>query len=202
VNRLAAVAVGLALIAAPARSQDAAQSTAGKSPNYYPLKEGSKWEYKLNVMGQTVAVAFQINKTEMIGDKKVAVIETVVNGNTAATEHIESNEKGIFRHKFNMLDVKPALPLLKYPVKKGDAWVSDVEMGGQKVKADTKVNLEEVTVPAGKYEAAAVSIETEVMGQKVTTTYWFAPNVGIVKQIFNLGGVQGTMELEKYTAGN
>jgi hypothetical protein len=38
------------------------------------------------------------------------------------------------------------------------------------------------------------------MGKEVDTTYWFAPNVGIVKQIAMIGELNLTMELEKFEA--
>jgi hypothetical protein len=70
-------------------------------------------------------------------------------------------------------------------------------MGQELTAAMKNEGEEEVTVAAGKYKAIAVSMEMEFMGQKITSTSWFAPNVGLVKQKFDLAGTEGTMELKE-----
>jgi hypothetical protein len=40
-------------------------------------------------------------------------------------------------------------------------------------------------------------MEMDIMGNTITAKSWFAPKVGIVKQTFNIAGMNGTSELEK-----
>jgi hypothetical protein len=97
--------------------------------------------------------------------------------------------------------------LIKYPIKPGDKWDGEHQMGPDKAKVVTKVgNSQQIQVPAGQYNAVPVTLTTSVKGQTIDTTYWFAPNVGIVRQTATIPGPAGpitiTTELEKYTPGN
>lgn len=71
----------------------------------------------------------------------------------------------------------------------------------------TAVGLETVTVPAGTFEAMRVesvgSITSETMGQSFTsdisTTYWFAEGVGMVRTASTTMDVGSIMELVRYS---
>jgi hypothetical protein len=140
---------------------------------------------------------------EKIDGKVLALMEGKLKGKLAATEHLSSTEQGIFRHRYNGAEVTPPVCLLRYPAKKGDSWEADAKIGDESVKMTCKVvdMAEEVTVPAGKYKAAHVDVEAETGGMKITTSYWFAPKVGMVKQTFGIAGKTIKMELEKYEEG-
>jgi hypothetical protein len=182
----------LALLAAPGFAP------AGEKPaDYLPLKKGNKWHFKMEVMGQKIDVVQEVSKIENVDGKPVAEVETQINGQKMATEQLSSTDKGVFRHSFNNERVSPPVHILKLPASKGDKWDSEFELMGQKIKAACALDFDEVTVPAGKYKATTVNVETEVQGVRIHTKYWFAPNVGIVKQTFDLNGVVGSMELEK-----
>lgn len=169
--------------------------------NYYPLKDGSAWRYKLSANGRVLEVTNRLAKIEDVGGEKLATIETIINDAVQATEQVSSTAKGVFRHNFSGMDVVPKLPLVRLPLKDGDAWETDITIGTEKAKIQCKLGKDKVTVPAGKYDAITVQVETEQGGQKVSSKYWFAPGVGPVKQTIKLGGIDAVMELEKYTDG-
>ena len=56
-------------------------------------------------------------------------------------------------------------------------------------------------MPAGTYQAVSVKLETTVKGNKVVTTYWFAPAVGIIKESMGIPGGAISMELVKFEEG-
>ena len=57
-------------------------------------------------------------------------------------------------------------------------------------------------IRAGKYQAVSVHSDDMKLGDKVVTlTQWFAPGVGLVKQVADFGGKKTTLELEKFEAG-
>lgn len=87
-------------------------------------------------------------------------------------------------------DVPPAEPtvLLKLPATVGTGW----ESGGAKYAVAAE---EEVTVPAGKYQA----VKVEMTAGGGTTTLWFAPTVGLVKMA--PGGGERALELKAFTPG-
>ncbi len=79
---------------------------------------------------------------------------------------------------------------------------SETKIGGQQFTVSGREGgTEEVQVPAGKYQAVSVKIETTVNGNKISTTYWFAPEVGIVKQTMGIQGKSINMELLKFEQG-
>jgi hypothetical protein len=190
----------LCLVLSPALAQ---QPNAGRDVKaYYPLKEGAKWHFKVQVMGNTVKLTNQVAKKETIDGVELFRIETLTEtGQVAATEHLRATDEGVFRHRFNGQEIKPPLCLLKNVPRDEVTWNTEIEIGTQKAKVTCKAKKEEVQVPAGKYQTITVTIEANVQGMLVTTQYWFAPNVGLVKQSFDLGGTSVLAELEKYEAG-
>ena len=47
---------------------------------------------------------------------------------------------------------------------------------------------ETVEVKAGKFQTIRVRVKLDADGQQIDTTYWFAKNVGIVKQVAEVTG--------------
>lgn len=195
-------AVVLAVLLALISGQTLGQAqTSG--PDYYPLKVGTNWTYRV-VLGSEAKgqVTNQIAKIEKIDDQSLARQETVAQGAVAATEHLSSTAKGIFRHRYNGVEVTPPVCVLRYPVKQGDSWGSEAKVGEQTIKMTSRVvGEEEVAVPAGKYKAIAVQVDGDAAGTKIRTTYWFVANIGFVKQITDIGGNHITLEMDKFEAG-
>jgi hypothetical protein len=183
----------------------AAAQTVGekeKTPDYYPLKPGTKWFYELNTNGQKIKLNNQVAKIETFDGKPMALVETVIEGEVKATEHMSATDKGVFRHKINGIELTPPVCILKYPFKKNETWEIETTVGAEKLTIKAKaVDREEVTVPAGKYMALKADVDTTVMGQQVSATYWFAPEVGVVKQTMVIQGKDVTLELDKFEAG-
>jgi hypothetical protein len=181
-----------------------AQAPQGKQkvPNYYPLSPGNKWTYQVDAgNGKKVEVSNQIAKTEAIDGKPMARLETLVNGNVVATEHLMSSTEGVFRCRYNGVEVSPPVCILKFPVKEQATWETDTKIGGQEVKIkSTSGKFEDVTTAAGKYKTAPVLTETDVNGTTIKAKLWFALDVGIVKQDTEIGANKVNLELVKFDA--
>jgi len=179
----------------------AAETAKAKAPpNYYPLKVGSKWHYQVEMgNGQKAVLVNEIAKIENIDGKDLARLETVGQGNVQATEHLSSNAQGIFRNRYNDLELSPPVCLLKYPIQEGETWTTQTKVGDlQLTIIGREGRTEEVQVPAGKYQAVTAVVETTVDGKKIRTSYWFAADVGIVKQTIDLGDQVINRQLVKY----
>ncbi len=177
--------------------------TKEKTPDYYPLKIGSKRHYLVEVgNGRKVVFMYQIAKVENTDGKRLARVEMVVNGEVKSVEEIGIEGGGIFRYRTNDVPISPPECLLKYPVKAGETWTAETKTGDQPgtLRASTG-NKEEVEVPAGKYQAISVKTEMTSSGSRVRITSWFAPDVGIVKQMIEMQSGQITMELLKLEPG-
>jgi hypothetical protein len=191
---------GLALSCQPLAT---AQEKTQDSKSYYPLKAGNKWTYQIesdSVAKGSANLINQIAKIEKIDGVYLARLETIAKGKVAATEHLNVTEKGIFRNRYNGTEVSPPICILKFPIKKGSTWKTESKVGDEKLSVSCKSDEDEIEVPAGKFKTVKVVMDAEVAGAGilVSTTYWFAQGVGIVKQHVNINSMQFTILLEKY----
>jgi hypothetical protein len=199
--RLLAAPVLALLFCAPglARSQDKPGEGPRRSPEYFPLKKGAAWTYRTQDKPVTVRVA----DFEKIGNDVCARLEYLGSDNkVTATEAVTVREDGVYRVKFGGSLVNPPLCFLKLPLKNGQKWKFDCKIAGQDVKGGFVEGAEkDVKVPAGKYDTVTVTTTADTQKideQPVTITYYFAPKVGMVKQIVEIGGARTILELEKY----
>jgi hypothetical protein len=208
-NALAIAA--LAAFPAPSLSQATQKSTPpssaakgdAKTPNYYPLKAGTKWHYQLDAgNGQKVQLVTEIGGLDNFGGKSLARLDVAANGRKLpTTEHLQSNENGVFRVRMNDLEIDPPICLIKYPLKAGQTLSVETSAAGQKMKVDcSEGKSEEVQVPAGKYQAIPCTITVMQGPIKLKNVFWFAEDVGIVKQRSEIGPQTVTLELTRYEA--
>jgi hypothetical protein len=194
------LAVGLLLLlgTAPGASEQQKEGAGKKGPNYFPLQVGNTWQYELTANGNKGTMVNKIARTETVNGVERAVLETSVMGKVVNSEHLRQTEQGVFRYRNNNDELMPPLPLLKYPVKAGDKWDGEMTANNQKVKYTAEVGEETIQLPAGQFKTVRVAIRADIQGQQLTTTYWFAQDVGLVKQTAQLGTVNMSMELEKF----
>jgi len=176
-----------------------AQGTVKETP-FYPLKVGTKWEYKAGDQRFTM----RVTKHENLGEIPCAVVETVSDEKVVATEYIYVTEDGVYRASFNGQKADPPVCFLKLPPKKDEKpWTVSSKLGSETVKATFKMGQEDVTVPAATYKNAftSESKDCKVNDTEFQFTYWFAEGVGMVKQIVRVGTKEIAIELEKFEAG-
>lgn len=189
--------------AAPAAQPPATPPAAPAAPagaaDYFPMKAGAKWVYKVGDAVVTVKVASS--------DKDGTKFETEVNNKVVATETLMVTPEGIVRSKINNSEVKPPVMILKLTggkAVKGDKWRVESTVQSLTVKGDfvTKDDKESVTVPAGKFDAVAVEGgEFDIAGTKTSIKYYFVAGKGIVKQSYSIQGSEAVLELKEYTEG-
>jgi hypothetical protein len=195
-NLLAAVSFGQTV---PAEQAPALPTT--EAQRYYPLLPGNIWTFDLRVGDVTRTIVNRASKPEQINGVEMVRIETVVDGNVIATEHLGSSAAGLFRYRFNGIELDPPLQLLKNPVKAGDTWTTEVKIGEQSLTIRCDIGAESVTVPAGKFDCVKLLVVTTVQGVAITSDYWLAADVGIVKQTMTINGQPMEMVLKEFRAG-
>ncbi|MCY2940148.1 MAG: hypothetical protein NTV50_00590 [Planctomycetota bacterium] len=193
---------GLALSCQPlATAQEKTQET----KSYYPLKAGNKWTYQIesDTAAKGSKLINQIAKIEKIDGVSLSRLETTAKGKVVASEHLSITDKGIFRNRYNDEKINPPICILKFPTKKDSTWKTESMTGAEKLSVSCKSDEEEIEVPAGKFKTVKVVMDAEVVGAGiiVSTTYWFAQGVGIVKQHVNINSMQFTLLLEKFEEG-
>jgi hypothetical protein len=83
--------------------------------------------------------------------------------------------------------------MIAAPLKKGAAWDFDGEAGDLKVQQHYDVLGEEkIDVPAGKFQAFRIHGE-QTTPNRMTIDRWFAPGVGIVKDVTTMQDSQGDL---------
>jgi hypothetical protein len=171
--------------------------------NYYPVDVGNTWHYRVTAKGNITNVSTRISKHETINGEALARLDTL---NVLFTEHLAQTEKGVFRHRLNGSQVSPPFHLLLYPPNVGAKWqgefTSELEKG--KFGYSGEIQKEEIVeVPAGRFKALRVSIKVDQNGRPMGQfTYWFAKDVGFVKQSLNILDATILMELEKFEGKN
>jgi hypothetical protein len=96
---------------------------------------------------------------------------------------------------------------LKLPPKKDETWEVEAKIGAEKLKGTFKSGevSEDVKVPAGIYKKENVvtsgSDNLDANGQKISFTYFFAKDVGMIKQTIKIMTQEVVIELEKYEPG-
>lgn len=158
-----------------------------------PLAVGQEWTYKSGPL----EVTERVTRHEKVGDEMCARIETVYNGDVVAFEHVAVRKDGVFRVAIAGKPVEPPLQFLKLPATKGTTWSVESVIVGQTVKGDFAIS--ESTVKVGEETLPVVVVEGKdfTAGKnKLAFTYFFAPNVGKVKQIVYANGQESILQLE------
>jgi hypothetical protein len=87
----------------------------------------------------------------------------------------------------------PPQTMIAAPLKKGAGWNFDGQAGDMKVQQHYDVLGEEkIDVPAGKFQAFRIHGE-QTTPNRMTIDRWFAPGVGIVKDITTMQGANGDL---------
>jgi hypothetical protein len=199
--RVSRAALGVVILMASslALAQDAQKDKKDaqqKAPDYYPIQPGNEWHFTLTVNGQSTKVIHRISKLETIDGQLLARLDSP---STKDTEHLFQNEKGVFRARSNGAPLTPPVQLIAFPAKAGTKWKGEFTVNAEKANyAGEIVKEETIKVPAGEFKTIRVHIKLEQAGQQLDTTYWFAQDVGFVKETVEAAGKPITLELDKF----
>jgi hypothetical protein len=194
-HRLLAPAIAILLLTVATSS-----AVDPKTPNYYPLGNNNRWEYRAEAKGMKFDVVIQ---TKAVKRNKKTVYELEETGNgLVRREELIADEKGVHYNLLAGVKINKPLALIHYPIKPGKWSGKITSEEGQEVEfTTTQEEAVDVKVPAGKYRAIPVKMVLKTGGVTVTDTTWYAENVGPVKQVATVLGVETKMELTKFTPG-
>jgi hypothetical protein len=194
-GRMKIIGILLLMTWGPGAAQQDGQE---KTPNYYPLQAGNQWRFRVTFGENSDKAVARITKIETIGGQSLARLEESVKSRVVAVGHLRQTEKGVFRYRMNDMEISPPMCLLQYPVKAGARWEGDITVGDSKSKYACEAMQDTVEVPAGKFQAVRVTVRIQDKVLPVTITYWFAQDVGIVKQTVEAEKRSIVTELEKF----
>jgi hypothetical protein len=202
----------LPIFAVPATAQDKPLTTP-----YYPLKVGAEWTYRAGKETVVVRVDKEVrlefnsdgkdDKTKLIGfrlstssgSREREVMETIV---------IVAD--GVYRFRTAGKLIKPPLRFLKLPVneKESESWkVDSMSADGTAIRGAFVTGKETIQlVLAGRMlELPTVTVTSkdfQIGNKSMSVKYWFAENLGLVKQRVQIGKDDPvTLELQEFKAG-
>jgi len=179
-----------------------------------PTVPGTSWRYNMteevgrgfNVSGVKadadgkirLPVLYRLEGTENVDGKDLLKFEMHRAGIITNTDLLSVDDHGIFCWARINLDgelvkFNPPQTMIAAPLKKGAAWDFNGQAGDLKVQQHYDVVGEEnIGVPAGKFQAFRIHGE-QTSPNRMTIDRWFAPGVGIVKDITTTQDAKGDL---------
>jgi hypothetical protein len=163
----------------------------GKGLNISDVKTDGDGKIRLPVL-------YRIEGTEDVDGKDLLKFEMHRAGTITSTDLLTVDDHGIICWARINLDgelvkFSPPQTMIAAPLEKGAAWNFDGQAGELKVQQHYDVMGEEkIDVPAGKFEAFRIHGE-QTTPNRMTIDRWFAPGVGIVKDVTTMQGAKGDL---------
>jgi hypothetical protein len=179
-----------------------------------PTAPGTSWRYNMteeigkglnipNVKADAdgkirLGVTYRLEGTEDVDGKGLLKFEMHRAGTITNTDLLTVDEHGITCWARVNLDgelVKftPPQTMIAAPLKNGAGWNFDGQAGDMKVQQHYDVLGEEkIDVPAGKFQTFRIHGE-QTTPNRMTIDRWFAPGVGIVKDVTTMQGAKGDL---------
>jgi hypothetical protein len=177
-----------------------------KETLYFPTKVGAKWVAEGMIGGRTRQVIMTVTKVESKHGTSIVTTE-MVDGErpqmVLSTQVVEVSNRELFYRPPASGHNGCSGTALKQG-KEGDRWQIDLALPGHPDARVTRTlgRTEEVTVPAGRYKAVRVETEAKAGKHTVKGTTWYAPGIGIVKEVVSSNnGLNQTNVLKSFTPG-
>ena len=182
--------------------------------DYFPLKVGQRWTYIVNADPKK-EVVIEVERTEdftrmaMKDDKKnsekfTGFILKSSSGDKVTRDHVVVMENGVYRIYAAGTLINPPLLFFKFGLQKvGETWDVDSTSGNITIKGTYSIRRGEVQVPYAKkpLNAIIVSFSNNKPGdERHEIEYWFAKDLGMVKQRVSLKNHHIVLELKSTSA--
>lgn len=190
-----------------------------KAPNrYYPLAKGRTWKYQITIkggFGQQADATISVTNlpARPVHGKIVTPQKTAMqyHGQTQYEfDYMASDASGIYTFAVQHPgDVEPKVTspveyTLKRPIKVGSSWSASVDSPNghtEPGKATIEKLDDTVDVPAGTFRNC---VEVHIVGTAKRTPpeeqyLWFAPSVGLVKQVTKVSNNSASLQLVSFT---
>jgi hypothetical protein len=182
----------------------------GKNVSYWPFKKGSTWTLTTHVAERTIDQVVTVTDVTAGNGYTTATLDYKVNGQSVQGEKYQVSAAGIARAASGAgaaSPLSPPMPVVKYPMKAGNAWKwkGTLTQEGNVFTCNGDLSVsgpETIKTPGGTFQAMKVHLVLTMSAQgkqfTIPNDYWFAPNVGLIKQSANLNGVIIEGELKSY----
>jgi hypothetical protein len=190
--------------------------TTAQAAPLIPTADGTSWRYnmteeigkgldipdaKLDADGKIrLPVLYRINGTENVDGKGLLKFEMHRAGVITNTDLLTIDEHGIIcRARINLdgelVRLNPPQTMIALPLKKGAGWDFNSDTVGGELKVQQHYDVldeEDIQVAAGKFRAFRIHGE-QTSPNRMTIDRWFAPGVGIVKDVTAIQDASGDL---------
>lgn len=174
------------------------------TPDYFPIRAGACWHYIVPREGRPVKETARIVRATSTAEGQEVTLEWKRDGRPGQREVYRVTPTEVLRLRTGMEArclISPPLPLLRLPLRAGQRWrwhgtfnAPDGSLPGRTTL--TVSGPETIALAGGTVQAMRVRADTELIAPQaawsrgrarqpnphVTEDYWFAPDVGLVKQ--------------------
>lgn len=175
----------------------------------FPLSVGRSWTYRVSSGGpvppQAEKFVVRVVGRELVGEVSCYRLEASLGDRVVASECVGVTPEGVCRFKVEKEEVAPPVPFLK-PQKRGETskWeVADYRIGTRSASASFTPGWTGLPFKGENLRVYRVSAESTESGEKGArkTTVYYAPGIGIVKQLVEDRRGFFTLDLEGYEKG-
>ncbi len=160
-----------------------------------PSAVGNQWIYAAGPLEITERIA----GVDKIHGENCLRIETLVQGNVAAHEHVAMRKDGLYRTAIAGEPVVPPLCFLKHPAAAGQHWDVRSKIKETEIAGRFTAGVEPIETPAGAYQAiSSHGKDFQSAAGLLTLSYYFVPGVGKVKQSISVDGRKGDLVLKEF----
>src|SRR5215831_18175278 len=175
----------------------------GTSWRYNMIEEVGKGLYVPNVKADAdgkirLPVLYRLEGTENVDGKDLLKFEMHRAGIITNTDLLSIDDHGIscwarVNLDGQLIKFNPPQIMVTDPLKKGAGWDFNGQAGELKVQQHYDIVAEEkIDVPAGKFQAFRIHGE-QTSPSRMTIDRWFAPGVGIVKDVTTMQDTKGDL---------
>lgn len=161
-----------------------------------PLKPGTTWSYRMST-GQTLDL--RVAGTSVVGAVPCTIVETRI-GTQTTREHVALTAQGLTAYKvenaFGALEYPTPILRVRLPFKSGETWTVQLQENGTLNTYGYRTDgPESLTVLGSTVEAWKVATTLRLPQGEAVSTLWYAKGLGMVRQVYEVGGQKMTAEL-------
>jgi hypothetical protein len=166
--------------------------------DYFPLKEGNQWTFR---MSNGVQMTTRVAGFADVGAVRCAIVETAM-GWQKSREYIAVDAEGVKTYmgqaQGQEFRYDPPIVRIKLPYQQGDTWTGEVNQSGMSMTTSFQsIGRERIETPAGTFDCIKVRSTMNAMsGQPPAVSIsYYADGIGPVRQIMQIGGQEMTATL-------
>ena len=167
-----------------------------KGPELFPVTSFWTWTYRVQGQDDKLHVSVFDSKEKM--GERIFRFEGRIRNQPVASELLSIRKDGVYRLRHDNHELEPPLLICRFPPLKGETWKAEYKIGDKKTTVVYDCDTEEITYQNKKMTALVIRAEIADPNGAIKNTCWYAPRIGLVKQVIQEGDNKIVIELEEH----